>query len=106
MERLIALLLITTPLTPKNPLLAAERVDETFSAVVVHAWLAGGYTYLELERGDGQHVNAVTLGDAPAAGAVDVRAYARANNFTSKRLGRRFDSLLFAAVHPKQELHE
>lgn len=101
MKHLLPLLLITTH--PTNPLLGAEPLDETFSATVRGAWTAGTYTYLDLERPDGQHVNVVTLGVAPHQGIVDVHAFARARHFTSQRLGRRFDDLLFSAVHPHQE---
>lgn len=98
----IALVLVVTACTSKNPLLAAEPADESFSGTVVTRLPAGGYTYLELERTGGRRTWVVTMSEAPLEGStVTVTAYARAVDFESRRLRRRFAALLFAAVHPQ-----
>lgn len=101
MKRALLVVLLSIAPSPKNPLLGAEPVDESFTATVVTHLPAGSYTYLELERSRGERTWVVAMGEAPRSGLVTVRAYARARDFESRRLHRTFDTLLFGAVHPQ-----
>lgn len=82
---------------------AADRIR--FGGRVVERLAAGSYTYLQIERREGDRSWVVTLSDSTGAAAgiddVDVIAVGRAEHFTSKRLRRRFDDLYFAVVRPR-----
>jgi hypothetical protein len=77
---------------------ASERTS--FDATVVERVDAGSYGYLRVRRdGDAAPTWVVTMRPSVAVGArVHVTAFGRARDFDSKRLGRRFDDLYFAAV--------
>lgn len=81
---------------------AGERMR--FEGHVVQRLAAGSYTYLEVEKAGGERSWVVTLsssrGARAGAGGVRVVAVGFADHFVSKRLGRSFDGLYFAAVHP------
>ena len=69
------------------------------SGVVVERVRAGGYLYLRLRDVAGVESWVVTLSrTAPADADVRVTVFARADTFSSKRLGRTFEPLLFGAV--------
>lgn len=81
---------------------AGERLS--FEGRVVQRLAAGSYTYLEVERAEGERSWVVTLsssrGARVSAGGVRVVAVGFADQFVSKRLGRSFDGLYFAVVQP------
>ncbi|MGK4005271.1 hypothetical protein WMF31_21760 [Sorangium sp. So ce1036] len=81
---------------------AGERMR--FEGRVVQRLAAGSYTYLEVEREEGERSWVVTLsssrGARAGAGGVRVVAMGFADQFVSKRLGRSFDGLYFAVVRP------
>ena len=86
--------------TPENPF-AAHALTSPFetSGVVVERVPAGGYLYLKLRDVAGAESWVVTLSrTAPADADVRVTVFARADTFSSKRLGRTFEPLLFGAV--------
>jgi hypothetical protein len=90
-----------------NPLLDAAEpsADETSFAGVIHQRLAaGGYSYLEVRTADGGIHWVATLGPGADVGdQVGVRVFAAHDDFDSRRLGRRFDRVLFGSVHPQLE---
>ncbi|MRG97493.1 hypothetical protein [Polyangium spumosum] len=70
------------------------RVEERLSA--------GSYLYLRVRDAAGAgHWVATLTSTASAADDVDVRVFARAENFQSRRLGRDFSPLLFGAVRSR-----
>ncbi|HEU4408460.1 MAG TPA: hypothetical protein VFS43_24570 [Polyangiaceae bacterium] len=77
---------------------AAERTS--FDGVVLERLDAGSYGYLRVRRdGDAAPTWVVTMLPSVGVGArVHVKAYGRARDFDSRRLGRRFDDLYFATV--------
>jgi hypothetical protein len=81
---------------------AGERMR--FEGQIVQRLAAGSYTYLEVERAEGERSWVVTLsssrGARARAGDVRVVAMGFADHFVSKRLGRSFDGLYFAVVQP------
>jgi hypothetical protein len=83
----------------RRPAPAAERAS--FDAVVLERVDAGPYGYLRVRRdGAAQTIWVVTPFVAINAGTrVHVDSFARARDFASRRLKRRFDDLYFAAVH-------
>ncbi|MDP3500378.1 MAG: hypothetical protein Q8S33_08600 [Myxococcales bacterium] len=88
--------------TLENPF-ATHALASPFetSGVVVERVPAGGYLYLKLRDVAGAESWVVTLArTAPAPASADVRVtvFARADTFSSKRLGRTFEPLLFGAV--------
>lgn len=86
--------------TPENPF-ATHALTSPFetAGVVVERVPAGGYLYLKLRDVAGAESWVVTLSrTAPADGDVRVTVFARADTFSSKRLGRTFEPLLFGAV--------
>lgn len=86
--------------TVANPF-AAHALPSPFetSGVVVERVPAGGYLYLRLRDVAGAESWVVTLSrTAPADADVRVTVFARADTFSSKRLGRTFEPLLFGAV--------
>jgi hypothetical protein len=91
----------TSPL-PGGPLasLGPESRDRrTIAGRPVERLRAGSYTYLRVEDDQGQRRWVVTLGRVPEGAArVEARTLARASDFQSKRLRRRFDELFFATV--------
>jgi hypothetical protein len=83
---------------PRYALPAAER--GSFDATVVERIDAGSYGYLRVQR-DGSAAPAwvVTMRPSVDVGArVRVTTFGHARDFDSRRLGRRFDDLYFAAV--------
>lgn len=93
-------LLVHARATATNPLqLYALAEPRSLEGRVVERVPAGPYVYLRLAQSDGQPVWVASL-RALASGAEDVTvsAVARADRFTSKRLGRSFSPLLFGAV--------
>lgn len=69
------------------------------AGLVVERLPAGGYLYLRLRDDAGLESWVVTLSrTAPSEAQVRVTVFARADTFTSKRLGRTFEPLLFGAV--------
>lgn len=86
--------------TPENPF-ATHALASPFetAGVVVERVPAGGYLYLKLRDVAGAESWVVTLArTAPASADVRVTVFARAGTFSSKRLGRTFEPLLFGAV--------
>jgi hypothetical protein len=86
--------------TPTNPF-AANAIASPFeqAGVVVERVPAGGYLYLRLRDAAGAESWVVTLTrTAPADASVRVTVFAKADSFSSKRLGRTFEPLLFGAV--------
>jgi hypothetical protein len=77
---------------------ASERTS--FDATVIERVDAGSYGYLRVQRdGNAAPTWVVTMRPSVGVGTrVHVTAFGRARNFDSKRLGRRFDDLYFAAV--------
>lgn len=80
---------------------ASERMR--FEGRVVARLVAGSYTYLEIERTDGDRAWVVTLSSSRGASAepddaVQITAIGYADHFVSKRLGRSFPGLYFAVV--------
>jgi len=85
---------------PANPFTthALEKPFET-GGVVSERVPAGGSLYLRLRDDAGVESWVVTLSrTAPSDVQVRVTVFAKANSFTSKRLGRTFEPLLFGAV--------
>lgn len=77
---------------------ASERTS--FDATVTERVDAGSYGYLRVQRdGDATPTWVVTMRPSVGVGTrVHVTAFGHARDFDSKRLGRRFDDLYFAAV--------
>lgn len=86
-----------------SPLVDAEEPDEAlrdFDGVVRTRLVAGSYLYFEVEADDGawRWVATLKTSDALEADRVEVTSYAARSDFESKRLGRRFERLLFGRV--------
>ncbi|QRK11080.1 hypothetical protein JQX13_14005 [Archangium violaceum] len=70
-----------------------------FTGLVEERLRAGSYLYLRVRDPAGaQHWVATLSSTASAADAVQVRIFARSEDFHSKRLGRDFSPLLFGTV--------
>lgn len=83
--------------TPTNPLLnAALAVDEQFSfeGEITERIDTGDYRYMRVNE---TWVVSLAM-TSPTEGRVRVTAVGRAQEFTSRRLGRRFDVLVFGVV--------
>ncbi len=85
-----------------NPLARADLVDFTTDAVVLERLPAGGYLYLRVLDGNGEHWVATLSSFAPPREelCVRVQVFAKARDFHSPRLRRDFAELWFAAVQP------
>lgn len=85
---------------PENPLSSHLLPAPTrFEGRVVERLDAGSYTYLRVARDGAPETWVVALGSRVKAGDhVRVDAVGRASRFHSKRLGRDFHELFFAAV--------
>ena len=82
---------------PTNPLLnAALAVDEQFSfeGEITERIDTGDYRYIRVNE---TWVVSLAM-TSPTEGRVRVTAVGRAREFTSRRLGRRFDVLVFGVV--------
>lgn len=95
--------LLAPPSPAVSPLVDAEEPDEAlrdFDGVVRTRLVAGSYLYFEVEADDGAKRWVATLktSDALEADRVEVSSYAARSDFESKRLGRRFERLLFGRV--------
>ncbi|XXY45793.1 hypothetical protein WME91_37905 [Sorangium sp. So ce269] len=92
------------PLGPLSAFALPAGEGMRFEGHVVQRLDAGSYTYLEVERAEGERRWVVTLsssrGVRSRAGEVRVIAMGFAERFASKRLGRSFDGLYFAVVQP------
>ncbi|WP_437957479.1 hypothetical protein WME76_40185 [Sorangium sp. So ce119] len=92
------------PLGPLSAFLLPAGEGARFEGRVVQRLDAGSYTYLEVERAEGERRWVVTLsssrGARSRADEVRVIAMGFAERFASKRLGRSFDGLYFAVVQP------
>lgn len=92
------------PLGPLSTFALPDGERLRFEGRVVQRLTAGSYTYLEIERAEGERSWVVTLSSSRGAraGAGDVRVTAMgfADHFVSRRLGRSFDGLYFAVVKP------
>lgn len=92
------------PLGPLSTFALPDGERLRFEGRVVQRLTAGSYTYLEVERAEGERSWVVTLSSSRGARAgadgVQVTAMGFADHFVSKRLGRSFDGLYFAVVKP------
>lgn len=72
-----------------------------FEGVVTRVLPAGGYTYLAIELDDGSDRWVATMGAGePKGRRVRVHGFAARADFTSRRLERTFDHLVFGMVRP------
>jgi hypothetical protein len=90
------------PAQVANPLLgtrAPTPSEREFGGVVTDRLAAGGYTYVAIARDDGGPSWVATMGRGADVGRrVRVEAFAAADDFHSRRLGRRFARVLFGVV--------
>ncbi|APR80449.1 Hypothetical protein A7982_05796 [Minicystis rosea] len=93
--------------SPSPLLTAALKPSERFEleATVVERIPAGSYAYFHVRDDAGADRWIVTLASLSPRTATRVRAkvFGRATDFESKRLQRRFDTLLFAIVQLEKE---
>jgi hypothetical protein len=94
---------LARPSSAVSPLVDAVEPDEAlrdFDGVVRTRLVAGSYLYFEVEADDGARRWVATLktSDALEADRVEVSSYAARSDFESRRLGRRFERLLFGRV--------
>lgn len=83
-----------------NAALSAAQ-EFTVDADVVESVPAGSYLYLRIVENRREHWVATLTSTAPkGVSRVRVQVFGRAKDFHSKRLGRDFEELWFAAVQP------
>ncbi len=85
-----------------NPLLGATEpttAERSFAGEVVEQLPAGGYTYVAVDRGQGDATWVATMGAGAEVGTrVRVEGFAAQDQFHSRRLARRFDRIVFGVV--------
>jgi hypothetical protein len=83
-----------------NPLAKAAQESLEVQGVVAERLPAGSYTYLRIQGKTALWL--ATMGPGAAVGqAVTAKSFARADDFQSRRLKRRFEVLHFGTVTPK-----
>lgn len=88
---------VDRPLTGPPVTTAPAPGDERFTGRVLERLPAGPYTYLHVATAAGARW-VVTMGAAPTTDRVEVRNMGTQSNFHARRLGRRFDELVFGIV--------
>lgn len=91
-----------------NPLATAQapaQAESNFVGVVRERLPAGSYAYLAVDDAGTRRWVATMGAGAPSGTQVQVRAYAVADDFHSRRLDRRFDRVVFGAVEPVASTH-
>lgn len=93
---------LARPASGSNPLSEHRLTEPTLlHGRVLERVPAGSYLYLRVRDDSGrEHWVATLRATASSADDVDVTVVARAPSFTSKRLARVFEPLLFGAVSP------
>ena len=90
------------PARRANPLFSAglpAEGESSFAGEVVEQLPAGGYTYVAVDRGQGETTWVATMGDGAEVGTrVHVEGFAAQDEFHSRRLDRRFDRIVFGVV--------
>lgn len=80
-----------------------EPSDERLAGTVSKRLSAGSYTYARIRTASKRERWVVTLGEVPGKGEeVEVIGFGTKRDFYSRRLARRFDSVVFGIVKSKQ----
>lgn len=101
MRWILTLTLLLSAPAAANPLASATPETMRLDGVITERLPAGHYTYLRITAPGGP-IWLATMGPGAAPGErVAVQSFAQANDFQSRRLGRRFSVLHFGTITPR-----